>query len=344
MFKPVTSKVDFARMEESILPFWQEKDIFRRSIANRRDGPRFSLFEGPPTANGNPGIHHVLARVFKDVIPRYKVMKGYYAPRIAGWDTHGLPVELEVEKKLGLSNKTQIEQYGIAKFNEQCKESVSGYLKNWNKMTERIAYWVDLDHPYVTMDNDYMETCWWTIKQLWDKGLIYQGYKVTPHCPRCGTSLSSHEVAQGYEENTEDPSVYPKFRVLKTGNAILSSLAAQKPLFLVAWTTTPWTLPGNTALAVSSEASYAVVDMGEEYLVLADELRNKTGLGENNVIAVIKGSDLVGARYQPLFNPHHFNVERRRPTLVPGSDGVKRKEFAVQPPPRALSRWRKAAV
>jgi isoleucyl-tRNA synthetase len=337
MFKPVLSKVDFAKLEENILPFWKEKDIFRQSVEARRDGPRFTLFEGPPTANGNPGIHHVLARVFKDVIPRYKVMKGYYAPRIAGWDTHGLPVELEVERKLGLSNKTQIEEYGIAKFNEQCKESVSGYLKNWNKMTERIAYWADLEHPYVTMDNDYMETCWWTIKQLWDKGLIYQGYRVTPHCPRCGTSLSSHEVAQGYEENTEDPSVYPKFRVIKSDNALLASLSAQKPLFLLAWTTTPWTLPGNTALAVSAAASYSILDMGEEYIVLADELRAKTGLGETTVTAVVKGSDLVGARYQPLYNPHQYGVERRRPTIIPGSDGVKRKEFTIQPTDTDLS-------
>jgi isoleucyl-tRNA synthetase len=330
MFKPVASKVDFAKMEENILPFWKENDVFRKSIASRKGGPRFTLFEGPPTANGNPGIHHVLARVFKDVIPRYKVMKGYYAPRIAGWDTHGLPVELEVEKKLGLSNKTQIEEYGIAKFNEQCKESVSGYLNNWNKMTERIAYWVDLEHPYVTMHNEYMESCWWTIKQLWDKGLIYQGYRVTPHCPRCGTSLSSHEVAQGYEENTEDPSVYPKFKVLKTGNSLLSSLSAQKPLFLLAWTTTPWTLPGNTALAVSSAAEYSVLDMGDEYLVLASDLVTKTGLGDYPVAAALKGNDLVGARYQPLYNPHQFGIDRKRPALIPSPDGIKRKEFVLQ--------------
>ncbi|MBN1191641.1 MAG: isoleucine--tRNA ligase [Dehalococcoidales bacterium] len=331
MFKPVVSKVSFTTMEENILPFWKENDVFHKSVSSREGGPRFTLFEGPPTANGNPGIHHVLARVFKDVIPRYKVMKGYYAPRIAGWDTHGLPVELEVERKLGLSSKTQIEEYGIARFNEQCKESVSGYLDNWNKMTERIAYWVDLEHPYVTMNNEYMETCWWTIKQLWDRGLIYQGYRVTPHCPRCGTSLSSHEVALGYEEDTVDPSVYPKFRVLKSGNSLLSSLISQKPIFLLAWTTTPWTLPGNTALAVSSAADYSVLDMGDEYLVLAADLVAGTGLSEYPVAAVLRGSDLVGTRYQPLFNPHQYGIERKRPVQIPGTDGVKRKEYAVQP-------------
>jgi isoleucyl-tRNA synthetase len=332
MFKPVSSKVDFSKQEESILPFWKEKDIFQKSVDSRKGGPRFTIYEGPPTANGNPGIHHVLARVFKDVIPRYKTMKGYYVPRIAGWDTHGLPVELEVERKLGLSNKTQIEEYGIARFNKHCKESVYGYLKNWDAITERIAYWCDLEHPYITMDNQYMETVWWTIKQLWDKGLVYQGYRVTPHCPRCGTSLSSHEVAQGYEENTEDPSVYPKFKVLNTGSPEVSRLLDQKPVYLLAWTTTPWTLPGNTALAVAAGAEYAVVDTGEEFLIMAEERREKAGLGEYPVAARVKGNELVGTRYEPLFNPHKFGVERRRPTLIPSADGAERKEYKLQEP------------
>lgn len=330
MFKPVTSKVDLSRLEEDILPFWSKNNIFERSVSNRKDKPRFTLYEGPPTANGNPGIHHVLARVFKDVIPRYKSMKGYYAPRTAGWDTHGLPVELEVEKKLGLSSKTQIEEYGIAKFNEQCKESVFGYLKNWEKMTERIGYWCDLRMPYITMNDEYMETVWWTIKQLWNKGLIYQGYRVTPHCPRCGTSLSSHEVAQGYEENTEDPSVFPKFKVTKAENPAVSELLRQKPTFLLAWTTTPWTLPGNTALAVSEAADYAVVDTGEECLILANELRERVGLENCDVAAVLKGKVLVGIRYEPLYNPHQYGVERSRPTILPTRDGVERKEFKAQ--------------
>lgn len=330
MFKPVTSKIDFPRLEDNILSFWKNNNIFEQSVDNRRGRPRFTLYEGPPTTNGNPGIHHVLARVFKDVIPRYKTMKGFYSPRIAGWDTHGLPVELEIERKLGLSNKTQIEEYGIDKFNKQCKESVYGYLKNWDKMTERIGYWCDMKMAYITMDNRYMETVWWTLKQFWDKGLIYQGYKVTPHCPRCGTSLSSHEVALGYEENTEDPSVYPKFKILKTGNPVISDLLKRRPVFLLAWTTTPWTLPGNTALAVLKDADYALVDTGEEFLILANELRERAGLGEYSVAAIIKGGDLVGIRYEPLFNPHRFGVARSRPTILPSRDDLERKEFKVQ--------------
>jgi isoleucyl-tRNA synthetase len=330
MFKTVVSKVNFAKMEEDTLRFWSENRIFQKSIDAREGQPRFTLYEGPPTVNGNPGIHHVLARVFKDVIPRYKVMKGYYAPRIAGWDTHGLPVELEVEKKLGISNKTQIEEYGIAKFNRQCKESVNGYLKNWDIMTERIGYWVDLKHPYVTMDNQFMETCWWTIKQLWDKGLIYQGYKVTPHCPRCGTSLSSHEVAQGYEDDTEDPSVFIKFRVSRADNPVLSVLLNEKSVSLLAWTTTPWTLPGNTALAIAGSADYVAVEVGEEYVIVASERKTAAGLENADIKVSFKGSDLVGARYEPLYNPDRFGVERKRPVVLPSQDGVERKEFKVQ--------------
>jgi isoleucyl-tRNA synthetase len=330
MFKPVTSKVDFSKLEENILLIWKDKYIFRRSIDARKGGPSFTLYEGPPTANGNPGIHHVLARVFKDVIPRYKVMKGYYAPRIAGWDTHGLPVELEVEKKLGISSKTQIEEYGIAKFNEKCKESVFGYLKNWDAMTERIGYWCDMEHPYITMDDNYIETGWWTIKQLWDKGLIYQGYRVTPHCPRCGTSLSSHEVALGYQDDTEDPSVFPKFKISKTDNPVINELIKQQAVYLLAWTTTPWTLPGNAALAISAGSKYAIVETTEGLVIMADELRGKVGLGENIVKANIKGDELIGTRYEPLYNPHKFGVERRRPTLLKCADGAERKEYQVQ--------------
>src|SRR4030042_2230942 len=199
MFEPVKSRVNFPETEDRALAFWKENGIFKKSVRSREGKPRFVFYEGPPFANGNPGIHHVLARAFKDVIVRYKVMKGYYVPRIAGWDTHGLPVELEVEKELGFTNKTQIEQYGVEEFNKKCRESVFKYVGEWNEMTERIAYWVDLEHAYKTMDNTYVESVWWALKQMWDKGLIFQGYKVTPHCPRCGTSLSSHEVAQGYQ-------------------------------------------------------------------------------------------------------------------------------------------------
>jgi isoleucyl-tRNA synthetase len=309
MFNPVGSRVNFPEIEGKILGWWQSRGIFTRSVTARQGGPRFVLYEGPPTANGSPGIHHVLARIFKDVIPRYKVMKGYYAPRIAGWDTHGLPVELEVEKTLGFTGKAQIEEYGIDKFNARCRESVFRYLKEWNEMTERIGFWVDLEHPYITMNNDYIESVWWAIKQMWDRGLVYQGYKVTPHCPRCGTSLSSHEVALGYKDDTEDPSVYIKFKV---STKSLCDFPLDRPTYFLAWTTTPWTLPGNTALAVNPVADYVIVEVDDEYFILADALRDAAGLGDNRVAMKFAGKYLVGAEYEPLFNPHDFGIDRWR--------------------------------
>ena len=298
MFRPVGSKVSFPQVEEGILGLWRKHDVFERSVNARQGSSRFVFYEGPPTANGSPGIHHVLARVFKDVIPRYRVMKGYYAPRIAGWDTHGLPVELEVERELGLSSKKEIEDFGIDRFNARCRESVRGYLKEWEAMTERIGFWVDLEHPYVTMDNSYVETVWWAIKQMWDKGLIYQGYRVTPHCPRCGTSLSSHEVALGYEDNVEDPSVYIKFKLAEESQRRLN---LGKPAYFLAWTTTPWTLLSNTALAVAPDAEYAVLEVDNEYLILASARLEQAGLGDAPVAARVKRSDLVGLHYEPLY-------------------------------------------
>ena len=313
MFKPVGSRVDFARLEQDILEFWRGNDIFRRSVEARRGQKRFTLYEGPPTANGRPGIHHVISRVFKDVLPRYKTMQGYYAPRIGGWDTHGLPVELEVEKELGFSNKTDIETYGIAKFNAKCRDNVFKYLQDWNAITERIAFWVDLEQAYITMDNRYIESGWWTVKQLWDKGLVYQGYRVTPHCPRCGTSLSSHEVSQGYKDDTPDPSVYIKFQV--TDEAFLDkykTILGDQPVYLLAWTTTPWTLPGNTALAVSADDDYVMIKTDDGYLILARARLAQVGLGEAVAEVTLKGSELSGVRYMPLYNPHAYGVERRR--------------------------------
>jgi isoleucyl-tRNA synthetase len=277
-------------------------------------------------------------------------MKGYWTPRIAGWDTHGLPVELEVEKELGFSSKTQIEEYGIDRFNARCRESVFGYLKEWEALTERIAFWIDLKHPYITMDNDYIETCWWAIKGMWNKGLVYQGYKVTPHCPRCGTSLSSHEVALGYQD-AEDPSIYIKFKVAKSlyskpgfldklrggyGDKVadfakwLLDLTSGKPVYFLAWTTTPWTLPGNTALAVSPEAEYVIVDLNGEYFILADRLRALVGLGDASVIAKVSGNDLVDLRYEPLFNPLDFGISGARMDVLketgePSSDIIWKK-------------------
>ena len=318
MFHPVSSKVNFPQVEESVLSWWEKHNVFERSVSARSGGSRFVFYEGPPTANGSPGIHHVLARVFKDVIPRYWTMKGYYAPRIAGWDTHGLPVELEVERELGFSSKADIEEYGIDKFNARCRQSVLGYLKEWEAMTKRIGFWLDLEHPYVTMDNKYIETVWWAIKQMWDRGLIYQGYKVTPHCPRCGTSLSSHEVALGYQDNVEDPSIYVKFQVVpaSVGSEAcprLFNLFLNKPAYFLAWTTTPWTLPGNTALAVDASADYAVVEMDDEYLILGDALRERAGLEGYKVVERVKGKDLVGVHYEPLYKVDIFSSKEDKP-------------------------------
>jgi isoleucyl-tRNA synthetase len=315
MFKPVGSKANFVQIEEGVLKYWRERDVFTRSIEARRQSPRFTLYEGPPTANGKPGIHHVISRVFKDVLPRYKTMQGYYSPRIAGWDTHGLPVELEVEKQLGFSNKSDIENYGIDKFNAKCKESVFRYLKDWDAITERIAFWLDLKNAYITMDNDYIESGWWTIKQMWDKGLIYKGYRTTPHCPRCGTSLSSHELAQGYKDDTPDPSIYIKFRLNDDAtlqNLISIGINPNIPVYLLAWTTTPWTLPGNTALAVAADADYAIVELENENIIVAYARLEMTGMSSARIIGTIKGKILVGSQYEALYNPHSYDVERKR--------------------------------
>ncbi|HEY33190.1 MAG TPA: isoleucine--tRNA ligase [Dehalococcoidia bacterium] len=315
MFEPVSSRVNFPQLEERILELWRKNKTFIRSVEARKGGPQFNLYDGPPTVNGSPALHHVLTSVFKDIITRYRVMKGYYAPRIAGWDTHGLPVEIEVEKELCFSGKAQIEEYGVDKFNALCRESVYRYLGEFENLIERVGYWIDLENAYVTLNNEYIETCWWAIKQMWDKRLVYQGYKVTPHCPRCGTSLSSHEVAQGYKEDTEDPSVYIKFKIAGNNSRLpdsLRELVASKDTFFLAWTTTPWTLPGNTALAVAADAEYSAVEVNNEYLLMASALLMATGLDGNAIVDTFEGSELVGVAYEPLFNPHKFNVERRR--------------------------------
>jgi isoleucyl-tRNA synthetase len=335
MFRPITSKVNFPHLEKQVLAFWKERRIFEKSVESRKGAIQFTLYEGPPTANGNPGVHHVLSRVFKDVIPRHRAMKGYYVPRKGGWDTHGLPVELEVEKTLGITSKTQIEKYGVAQFNAHCRESVFKYLKEWVAMTERIGFWLDLEHPYITLENSYIESCWWILKQLWDKGLVYLGYKVTPHCPRCGTSLSSHEVALGYKDDAEDPSAYIKFKLIHSSvNDFKLSIAlsgTDKPVFLLAWTTTPWTLPGNTALAVAPEVEYTVMEGSEEYIILASALMDKVRLeGYERQISVL-GKDLAGLKYEPLFNPHAFGVERKNFCVGSGQEGFSYEMLALRP-------------
>ncbi len=330
MFRPITSKPNFPELEESILEFWKANRIFEQSIEQRSDGPLFMLYEGPPTVNASPGIHHVLSRVFKDVFPRYKAMRGYHTPRIAGWDTHGLPVELGIEEKLGFSSKTDIEEYGIGEFNRLCRENVLANIDSWNKLTERIGFWVDLDHPYITLHNSYIETCWWLIKQLWERGLVYQGYRVTPHCPRCGTSLSSHEVALGYQDDTHDPSIFIRFRLSKRIQPEQARTAVEKmgwdfnktewteeiPAFL-AWTTTPWTLTANAALAVNPHETYALVKARSpeglsERLILAKALLDKV-LGSDNweVLEEFSGEDLAGIFYDRLFEPKKENIVAR---------------------------------
>jgi len=343
MFRLVNSKVSFPELENKILDLWKARNTFKKSVSARYGAPQFTLYEGPPTANGSPGIHHILSRVYKDIIPRYKTMKGFYSPRRAGWDTHGLPVELEIEKTLGFTSKADIENYGVAKFNALCRESVFNYLKDWNALTERIAFWLDLDNPYITLDNSYIESCWWVVKQLWTKGLVYQGYRVTPHCPRCGTSLSSHEVALGYRDDAVDPSVYIKFKIVN-GSLSLSEMSetlagelegyfSSKPAFLLAWTTTPWTLPGNTALAVAPHAEYVVAEREEGYLIMARPLLESAGLQDSNMVKVLNGSDLVNVAYEPLFNPHVYGVERRRPRVNVSSNADNANDaFELQQP------------
>ena len=322
MFNPVSSRVSFPELDARVLQHWRERDVFTRTETEREHSPLFMMFEGPPTANGSPGIHHVLARVFKDVICRHRTMKGYRCLRKGGWDTHGLPVELEVEKELGLTSKRDIEEYGIERFNQKCRESVFRYLKEWETLTERIGFWVDMEHPYITLENDYIESGWAILKDFWDRGLLYRDMRGTPHCPRCVTSLSSHEVALGYRENTPDPSVFVKFPVEiplsppfnKGGpGGIISS---QIPTYLLAWTTTPWTLPGNTALAVDEQSSYSMVELetesGAERLILATALLETNVKQEHKLVAKFKGADLVGMDYKPPYHPAEYGVEIQR--------------------------------
>ncbi|MGN6254696.1 MAG: isoleucine--tRNA ligase [Solirubrobacterales bacterium] len=288
-FQPVDPKQSFPELEERMLARWREEKVFERSLAQRADAPVWSFYEGPPTANGRPGSHHVLARVFKDVYPRYKTMCGFRVPRKAGWDCHGLPVELEVERQLGISSKQEIEELGIAEFNRRCRESVFEYVEEWNKLTERIAFWIDLDDPYVTLEDDYIESVWWSLRRLWDDGRLYEGHKVVPYCPRCGTALSSHEVALGYED-VKDPSIYVRFPLLDDDASLL------------VWTTTPWTLPGNVAVAVAPDVTYVRARVNDETVVLAEPLVEKV-LGEGaEVLDRFPGTELIGRRYKgPVF-------------------------------------------
>ena len=303
MYKKVELKEDgFVGMEQEVMHLWKKKDIIHKNFDKNKGKKYFTFYDGPPTANGKPHVGHILTRVMKDIIPRYKVMKGYDVIRKAGWDTHGLPVELEVEKKLGISGKEQIEDYGVEKFIDECKESVFTYVSMWEKMTDQIGYWVDMEHPYVTYHNPYIESEWWALKQMWDKGLLYEGHKVMPYCPRCGTALSSHEVAQGYKD-VQDLTCTCKFKVLGEEN-----------VYFLAWTTTPWTLPSNLALCVNKAYTYSYVKVAkpiidgkvqeegkEEVYILAKDLIPEVLKGiEYEILKEVKGSALLGMQYEQL--------------------------------------------
>lgn len=281
-------RLSLPEREKQILEYWEKNKIFHKSLEKPAPMGDFVFYEGPPTANGRPGIHHVEARAFKDLIPRYKTMRGFHVDRKGGWDTHGLPVELEVEKQLGFTGKAQIEEFGIREFNAKCKESVWTYLTEWQEFTKRIGYWVDIDNAYVTYKPEYVESLWGVIKKIWDRGLLYQDYRVTPHCPRCGTSLSSHELSQGYQD-VKDISVYAKFKVVGKDDE-----------YLVAWTTTPWTLPSNVALAVGEKIRYVKAKVAEEFIWCAKD-RLPVVAPEAEIVEEVDGSALVGMEYEPLY-------------------------------------------
>lgn len=291
MFKQLTDKINYHELETHVLKFWEENRIFAKSVSTREDKPTFTFYEGPPTANGRPGIHHVMSRTLKDLVCRYKTMRGYQVPRKAGWDTHGLPVEIEVEKELGFQHKDEIVKYGVAEFNKKCKESVWKYKTDWEQMTRMMGYWVDMDHPYITFENSYIESVWWALKQYSDRGMIYKGYKIQPYCPRCETPLSSHEVSLGYKD-VKDPSVYVKMKVKGEENT-----------YFLVWTTTPWTLISNVALAVHPEVDYVKAEHKGEKLILAEARLAVLG-DDYTVVEKFKGVSLAGKEYERLFSYH----------------------------------------
>jgi isoleucyl-tRNA synthetase len=322
-YRAVNTGQSFPALEERILDWWKERSIFEKSLELRAGNQEWVFYEGPPTANGKPGVHHVLARVFKDIYPRYKTMRGFYVGRKAGWDCHGLPVELEIEKRLGIEHKEQIEAYGVAEFNRQCRESVTAYVDDWNRMTERIGMWLDLNDPYLTMTDSYIESVWWILSEFAKQGLLYEGYKVVPYCPRCGTALSSHEVAEGYQLVT-DPSIYVRFPLADGAptdaagfggsgaaadedsadpelGAVQTVSDDGQPVSLLVWTTTPWTLISNVAAAIGPDIEYARARLGEEHLILAADLVTAVLGSEAEIEETFPGSALVGRRYMPPF-------------------------------------------
>ncbi len=302
MFKQNLEKISYPKIEEEILKFWQENKIFEKSISTRDENKSFTFYEGPPTANGKPGIHHVMARTLKDLVCRYKTLKGFRVERKAGWDTHGLPVEIEVEKLLGIKHKSEVIEYGIEKYNQKCRESVFTYLDLWEKMTTRMGYWIDLDSAYITLDNKYIESVWWALKTLFDKGLIYKDYKIVPQDPKSETVLSSHELALGYRE-TKDPSVYVLFQRVDADE------------YFLVWTTTPWTLISNVALAVGPEIDYVKIKTDGKVLILAKD-RLSVIDGEYEILEEMKGKDLLGIEYEQLFD--YCDVDKKAFYVIAG--------------------------
>ena len=296
MYKQVPTSLNFVDREKAVEKFWEDNDIFKKSMEHRKEGETYTFYDGPPTANGKPHIGHVETRTIKDMIPRYRTMKGYMVPRKAGWDTHGLPVELEVEKMLGLDGKEQIEEYGLAPFIDKCKESVWKYKGMWEDFSRTVGFWADMDNPYVTYDDNFIESEWWALKTIWDKGLLYKGFKIVPYCPRCGTPLSSHEVAQGY-------------KAVKERSAIVRFKVKGEDAYFLAWTTTPWTLPSNVALCVNPEETYLKVKAADGYTYyIAKALADKVlgGLAEEGkaayeVLETYVGKDLEYKEYEPLY-------------------------------------------
>ncbi len=289
MYKKVPADLNFVSREKEVEKFWKDNRIFEKSMEENEGKPQYMFYDGPPTANGKPHIGHVLTRVIKDLVPRFWTMKGYEVPRKAGWDTHGLPVEIEVEKLLGLDGKEQIEQYGMAPFIEKCKESVWKYKGMWEDFSSTVGFWADMENPYVTYDNNYIESVWWSLKKIWEKGLLYKGYKIVPYCPRCGTPLSSHEVAQGYKD-VKERSAIAKFKV------------SGEDAYFLAWTTTPWTLPSNVALCVNPDETYVKVKKGDEFYYMAEALCETVLKEDYQIIKRYKGSELEYKEYHPLFD------------------------------------------
>ncbi|HSR18351.1 MAG TPA: class I tRNA ligase family protein [Ignavibacteriaceae bacterium] len=302
MYKQNLDKVSYPEIEEEILKFWEKNKIFEKSISSRAESKSFTFYEGPPTANGLPGIHHVMSRTLKDLICRYKTLQGFRVERKAGWDTHGLPVEIEVEKKIGIKNKSEIFDYGVDKFNQACRSSVFVYKDKWEKMTRRMGYWIDLGSAYITLTNEYIESVWWALKTLFDKGFIFKDYKIVPQDPKSETVLSSHELALGYRD-TKDPSVYILFKF------------KNKDEYILVWTTTPWTLISNVALAVGTQIDYVKVKQNNKQIILAKE-RLSVLEGDYEIVEQIKGEALEGREYEQLFS--YLSVDKKAFYIITG--------------------------